>query len=117
MSCRIPPDFVRDMQRDPNGGSTHLGRDGVLRTLSTEYQVVDARALNPDQIKQVLDFLPSVMDKDGFDGVDGTKVPKEQWYNPADGILPQKPTDEEREARRKAIKEANEARIRDKNTV
>lgn len=94
------------MRRDPNG-CTHLGKDGVLRTLSAEYQVVDARALNPAQIKQVLDALPSFMDKEGFDGADGTKLPEEQWYNPADGILPKKPTDEEREARKRAIKEAN----------
>ncbi|KAK6446268.1 hypothetical protein ACSS6W_005793 [Trichoderma asperelloides] len=116
MACRIPPDFFRDMQRDPNGGFTHLGRDGVLRTLSAEYQVIDARALNPEQIKQALDFLPTFTDK-GFDDVDGTKVPEEQWYNPADGILPQKPTDEEREARQKAIKEANEARMHDKYSM
>ncbi|KAL6901161.1 hypothetical protein GGI43DRAFT_404168 [Trichoderma evansii] len=103
------------MRRDPNGGMTHLGRDGVLRTLSVEYQVVDAKALNPEQIKRLLDVLPSFMDQEGFDGVDGTKLAKEQWYNPADGILPKKPTDEEREARRKEIKEANEANMQNKN--
>lgn len=32
--------------------------------------------------------------------VDGTKVPKEQWYNPPAGILPRQLTEEEVEAER-----------------
>lgn len=104
------------MQKDPNG-SLHLGRDGVLRTLTADYEIVDARGLNPEQIKQMLDPMPSCMDKEGFDGADGTKLPEEQWFNPAEGILPQKPTDEEREAQRKAIKEANEAHMQGKSCV
>jgi hypothetical protein len=106
------------MQRDPSGkGSMHLGGDGVLRMLSAEYQVVDAKGLNPEQINQILDLVPSSVDKGEFDGIDGTKLPQEQWYNPAAGVLPQKPTDEERAARRKAIKETDGAHIQDEYSV
>ncbi|KAL7935965.1 hypothetical protein V8C35DRAFT_296487 [Trichoderma chlorosporum] len=101
------------MQRDPSGkGFMHLGKDGVLRTLSAEHKVVDAKGLNPGQIKQMLDSLPVTVDKEEFDGVDGTTLPEEQWYSPAAGILPQKSqTDAERGAQQKAMKEANGAHI------
>ena len=38
------------MKRDPTGrGFTHLGKDGVLRTISGNYEVLDARDLVPNR--------------------------------------------------------------------
>lgn len=48
---QLLPDFVKDVKRNPSGkGFTHLGKDGVLRTLSGNYEVLDARGLIPEQI-------------------------------------------------------------------
>ncbi|GFF35775.1 hypothetical protein IFM61606_06483 [Aspergillus udagawae] len=93
MSCKILPDFVKDMKRDPSGrGITHLGKDGVLRTLSADYEVLDARGLNPEQIKNALACLPpGPIKKEDFRDVDGTKVTsREELFHPAPGILPTK---------------------------
>lgn len=93
----------------------HLGKDGVLRTLSAEYEVVDAKGLNPEQIKMMFS-LSNPADKGEFDGVDGTTLPKEQWYDPAAGILPERKTDAEQAVLRKAIKEANKAHVPDESS-
>jgi hypothetical protein len=78
-----------------------LGKDGVLRSLNGKNEVVDAKALNPEQIQQLLyllaDLFTDPAEKAVFDGVDGTTVPKEQWYNPAPGILPERRTKEDNE--------------------
>lgn len=105
------------MRRDPSRkGFMHLGKDGVLRTLSAEYEVIDAKGLNPEQIKQMMDSLSNPADKGEFDGVDGTTLPKEQWYDPAAGILPERKTDAEQAVLRKAIKEANKAHVPDESS-
>ncbi|KAI0596113.1 hypothetical protein F4775DRAFT_565614 [Biscogniauxia sp. FL1348] len=96
------------LNRDPNGRSfTFLGKDGVLRVIhSREYHVIDASGLAPIQIKEYLDtFLWSQEKEETFRGVDGTKVPREELFNPPSGILPKKPTEEERAGRRKIIEE------------
>ncbi|GFG13787.1 hypothetical protein IFM5058_06623 [Aspergillus udagawae] len=90
------PDFVKYMKRDPSGkGFTHLGKDGVLRTISGDYEVVDARGLDPEQIKNILDVMPfDQAQKEDFYGVDGTKVTsQEALFHPAPGILPTRPSE------------------------
>ncbi|KAF7586063.1 hypothetical protein BBP40_009629 [Aspergillus hancockii] len=114
MSCRILPDFVKHMKRDPSGkGFIHLGKDGVLRTISGDYEVVDARGLNPEEIKNFLDVVPSeLVPKEDFSDVDGRKVNSQALFHPAPGILPKKPTEEEAAERRKLIKQRQEAYLR-----
>ncbi|KAF7128326.1 hypothetical protein CNMCM5793_002868 [Aspergillus hiratsukae] len=115
MSCRLLPDFVNDMKRDPSRkGFTHLGKDGVLRTLSGNYEVLDARGLTPEQIQNILDrFPPERIQKEDFRGVDGTKVTSQEGlFHPAPGILPTKPDEEEAAERRRMVKESQEAYLR-----
>ncbi|GIK05176.1 hypothetical protein Aspvir_009279 [Aspergillus viridinutans] len=117
MGCRILPDFVKDMKRDPSGkGITHLGKDGVLRTLSADYEVLDARGLNPEQIQNALAlFHPGVIQKKDFRDVDGTKVTsQEELFHPAPGILPTKPSEEEAAERRRLVKQSQEAYLQAK---
>jgi hypothetical protein len=105
------------MKRDPSGkGFTHLGKDGVLRTLSANDEVVDARGLAPEQIQSILDTFPSeLVQKEDFRGVDGTKVTShEGLFHPAPGILPTKPSEEEAAERRRMVKESQEAYMRAK---
>jgi hypothetical protein len=102
------------MKHDPSGGGfTHLGKDGVLRTVSGEYEVLDASGLTPDQIKGFLDVMPLELgQKEDFRDVDGTKVTShEALFHPAPGILPKKPEEDEAEAveRRKLVKQNQEA--------
>jgi hypothetical protein len=89
------------MKRDLSGkGFSHLGKDGVFRTISGNGEVLDARGLNPAQIKDFLDLLPPAALKgeisiEDFRGVDGTKVASyEALFKPAPGILPEKRSEE-----------------------
>ncbi|RHZ65499.1 uncharacterized protein CDV56_106926 [Aspergillus thermomutatus] len=116
MSCKILPDFVKHMKRDSSGrGFTHLGKDGVLRTISGDYKVLDARGLNPEQIKNILDFMPEEVQKVDFRDVDGTKVTShEALFHPAPGILPTKPDEKEAAERRKLVKQSQAAYLQAK---
>ncbi|KAE8356846.1 hypothetical protein BDV28DRAFT_144760 [Aspergillus coremiiformis] len=111
MSCIVVPEFVKHMKRDPSGrGFTHLGRDGVLRTISGDYEVVDARGLTPDQIQFFLDVMPIEGDRGAFRGVDGTTVTShEGLFHPAPGIVPQKPDADEEMERRRVIEQSQTA--------
>ncbi|KAL6232518.1 hypothetical protein BDW75DRAFT_242918 [Aspergillus navahoensis] len=120
MSCWTLPNFAKHMKRDPTGrGCTHLGKDGVLRTLSGDYEVLDARGLKPEEIKQILDNMPPQMarmvQKEDFCDVDGTKLTSEEaLFHPAPGILPTKPSEEEAAKRRKLVKQSQEAYLQAK---
>ncbi|KAB8211967.1 hypothetical protein BDV34DRAFT_184497 [Aspergillus parasiticus] len=97
------------MKRDPSGGGiVHLGKDGVVRTISGSYEVVDARRLTPEQIKDILDVMPpTVVRKEDFHGVDGTNVAgHDASFHPAPGVLPERPTEEEATERRKLVQQA-----------
>ncbi|KAJ6086677.1 hypothetical protein N7467_005591 [Penicillium canescens] len=101
MSCRVVPEFVKHMKRDPTGrGHTHLGKDGVLRTISGNYEVLDARGLSPEQINTLLDVMPDeLVEKADFRDVDGTTVTSQEGlFHPAPGILPTKPEDDPKSA-------------------
>ncbi|RGP72621.1 hypothetical protein FLONG3_6629 [Fusarium longipes] len=70
-------------------GISDLGPDGIFRFLDADRNVHYAIPLRPGLIKALLDRLPYDMEEEKFwRGVDGTKVPKEQWYNPPPDILP-----------------------------
>ncbi len=90
--------ILSDFRQDP-WGCISLGKDGVLRSLTADRDVLNAAGLNPRLIKAFLDRMPPGF-KDGFDEADGTKTPREQWFNPDKNMLPPPLTDEQKEATR-----------------
>ncbi|GIK02016.1 hypothetical protein Aspvir_006059 [Aspergillus viridinutans] len=96
-------------------GITSLGADGVLRYLTADRDVIDAIGLRPGLIKAFLDRMPvpfSQEAEDIFRGVDGTLVPREQWFNPDKSLLPPPLPEEEREKVRKRTAERGEDYLR-----
>ncbi|CZR48713.1 uncharacterized protein FPRO_03966 [Fusarium proliferatum ET1] len=91
-------DILRNMDRDPDlMGLVDLGKDGVFRFLDADRNIHYAVPLRPALIKALIDRLPYDPEVEKFwRGVDGTKVPEEQWYNPPEGILPPPLTEDER---------------------
>ncbi|CAG7562606.1 unnamed protein product [Fusarium equiseti] len=89
-------DILRRMECDPYlMAYTHLGDDGVIRQIDADNNIIYAEPLRPALIKAFLDRLPYDEEAEkSLRGVDGTKVPKEQWYNPPEGVIPP-PTPEE----------------------
>lgn len=74
--------ILHDIKEDPQG-MISLGPDGVLRSWTPDRAVVDAVGLTPRLVKAYLDVLPYVAEEEArFRGVDGTKTPREQWYDP-----------------------------------
>jgi hypothetical protein len=70
-------------------GVFSLGKDGVLRSLTADREVVDAVALRPELIKALLDRMPyNPQAEIDYRGVDGTKVPQEKWFHPDRSLLP-----------------------------
>lgn len=93
--------ILKPLQHDPTlNGILHLGKDGVLRSLSADREVVDAVALRPELIKALLDRMPyNAQNEIEYRGADGTKVPHEQWFHPEDKSLlppPYTPPEERR---------------------
>jgi hypothetical protein len=74
------------LKHDPTlNGIWHLGKDGVLRSLTADREVVDAAALRPELIKAFIDRFPyNAQNEVNYRGVDGTKVPREQWFHVED---------------------------------
>ncbi|KAF4417042.1 hypothetical protein FACUT_12520 [Fusarium acutatum] len=105
-------DILRNMDRDPDLlGLADLGKDGVFRFLDADRNIHYAVPLRPALIKALIDRLPYDPEVEKFwRGVDGTKVPEEQWYNPPVGILPPPLTEEERREERE-IMEKNKDKI------
>lgn len=97
------------MQRDPTGrGISSLGLDGVWRNWDAERNVVDARGLNPSQIKEWLDRQPFDQSvEDWFRGVDGRKADKEKMFNPDQSMVPVKLSPEDRAWRKAEIAESH----------
>ncbi|KAH7182386.1 uncharacterized protein B0J16DRAFT_343617 [Fusarium flagelliforme] len=83
-------DILRRIECDPYAMAyTHLGDDGVVRQIDADNKILHAEPLRPALIKGFLDRLPYDEEAEkSLRGVDGTKVPKEQWYNPPEGIIP-----------------------------
>lgn len=98
-------DILRHMDRDPDlMGIAHLGDDGVFRFLDADRNIHYATPLRPTLIKALLDRLPYDEEAEKrWRGVDGTRVPKEQWYNPPAGILPPPLSEEQRKEEREIM--------------
>jgi hypothetical protein len=91
----------RSMKKTPFG-IVHLGSDGIFRSLDWDRTVLDAVPLTPEQIHFFLTYGPDGRNKDNLKtqqakmkGIDGTRVPREQWYSPDPSMLPPIETDEE----------------------
>jgi len=99
----------QSLKQDSTGfGITHLGDDGVLRTLSADRDV-DAIPLPPRLIKAFVDRFPFDQQiEDKYRGVDGTKVPQQQWFYPNKSLLPKPLPEEERRKMLKSIGENGE---------
>ncbi|KAK7894041.1 hypothetical protein LTR67_006742 [Exophiala xenobiotica] len=97
--------IVKAFRIDPMGGIS-LGKDGVLRSLTADRDVVDAMGLPPRLIKAYLDQSHYVKElEDEFRGVDGTKVPREQWFRSDRRLLPQPLSKEHKEEARRMMEE------------
>ncbi|KAF9776091.1 hypothetical protein IL306_005756 [Fusarium sp. DS 682] len=98
-------DILCNMDRDPDlMGCADLGKDGVFRFLDANSNIHYAVPLRPALIKALLDRLPYDPEVEkSWRGIDGTNVPKEQWYNPPDGILPPPLTEEQRREEQEII--------------
>lgn len=81
-----------------------LGKDGVLRSLTADRDVIDAAGLTPKLIKALQDRVPPDARGDLGDA-DGTKVPREEWFHPDKSLLPPPLSEEKREQARKRWEE------------
>ncbi|KAL9072080.1 MAG: hypothetical protein Q9157_005238, partial [Trypethelium eluteriae] len=80
-------------------GCISLGKDGVLRSLTADRDVVDAIGLKPSLCAALLKRIPpGIMNKADYESADGTKVSKEAWFHPEKSLLPP-PLDDETKAR------------------
>jgi hypothetical protein len=93
------------------GGIQSLGRDGVMRSFTADRRVVDAVGLTPAQLALWMNRWPEgsfPRESQLEEGADGTKVPREQWFNPPEGILPSPMSAEARERVEKKRKEKDQ---------
>lgn len=99
--------ILKNLRHDPTLlGILSLGKDGVMRSLTADRDVVDAVALRPGLILAMLNRMPwSQSAEDDFRGVDGTVVPREHWFNPDKDLLPPPLSEENKEEARKMIEE------------
>jgi hypothetical protein len=67
-----------------------LGRDGVLRNLTADRDVLDAVRLSPRLVKAFLDRVPPAYRAltPEIEDVDGSGVSEEQLWHPDKGLLP-----------------------------
>ena len=80
--------IIRSMPVDPLGCFA-CGKDGVMRSLTADCKVIGTVPLEPRLIKADLDRDDYDQEAEAhFRGVDGTKVPQEQWFHPPADILP-----------------------------
>lgn len=88
-------------------GIIALGKDGVLRTLDADRNVLDAVGLSPNLIEAyVLRATGNTEMMSGvYKGVDGSQASKETWYHPEDGILPPPMSAEDKEESRRLMAE------------
>jgi hypothetical protein len=91
--------LIDRLKMDPElQGIVHLGQDGVVRSLDADRNVTDAVGLRPELIKAWQEQMPAEMnDEAAFADVDGTKVPREEWFNPPRHLLPSPLAEEHRE--------------------
>jgi hypothetical protein len=101
---------LKTLRPDPSFmGCFSLGTDGIMRSLTTDRDVIDAVALSPRLIKAHLDRMPfDQKTEDTFRGVDGTGVPREKWFHPDKSLLPPPMSEEVKEQTKKVIEENKE---------
>ncbi|KAK1831034.1 hypothetical protein QBC39DRAFT_352715 [Podospora conica] len=90
--------ILRSLKLDPHGVICP-GQDGVLRSLTADRDVIDAVGLRPALIKAMQALVPPearVVDET----VDGTKVPREQWFNIDKRLLPPTLAEQQRQRQR-----------------
>jgi hypothetical protein len=105
-------DILRRMECDPYlPVYVHLGSDGVIRLLDADSNILHAEPLRPALIKGFLDRGPYDKEEEiSFLGIDGTRVPKEQWYHPPEGIIPP-PMPEDMKKEAQEIMEKNKEKL------
>ena len=83
--------ILTNIRHAPDGmGMLDLDRDGILRSLTADRDMVDAVPLPPRLIKAMLDRRPFYQHiEDVFRGIDGTYVVQELWFNPDRAFLPE----------------------------
>jgi hypothetical protein len=91
--------ILQGFRKDDPTSCISLGQDGVLRNLTGDREVINAKGLSPELITAMQNRLPPTFHQD-FEGVDGSKVPKEEWFSPDKSLLPEALTEEKK---RKAI--------------
>jgi hypothetical protein len=90
--------ILETFNKDPKHLSViSLGKDGVLRNLTADRDVLDAVGLSPRLVKAFLDRVPPEYRSltPELEGVDGSQVPHEQLWHPDSSLLPP-PMDEKR---------------------
>ena len=102
--------ILRGLHHDPTFlGCFSLGKDGIMRSLTADRDVVDAVAFSPKLIKAFLDRMPfDPKAEEDFRGVDGTHVPREQWFHPDKSMLPRPMTQETKERSMRELEEKKE---------
>ncbi|KAM0272289.1 hypothetical protein ACHAQH_008714 [Verticillium albo-atrum] len=94
------------MKQDPTlKGFFHVGLDGVIRSMSGDYTVLDARGLSAAELAGYVAMFPMTPEeKEKFRDVDGSNVTDHaELYHPAPGILRKKPTEEEHAEMRRIV--------------
>ncbi|EXK28394.1 hypothetical protein FOMG_15373 [Fusarium oxysporum f. sp. melonis 26406] len=92
-------------------GIAELGRNGIFRYLDADRNIHYIIALRPALIKALLDRTPYDQEEEEFwHGINSTKVPKDQWYNPPPGILPP-PLSEEHRNEGRQLNEINKEKF------
>ncbi|KAI1120310.1 hypothetical protein F5Y10DRAFT_258679 [Nemania abortiva] len=81
--------FKMDME-----GVISLGKDGILRSLTAERDVIGAAPLRPSLIaalhaRMPQEYADKYLTAGEWDGVDGFKTPESAWYSPDKNILPE----------------------------
>jgi len=75
-----------------------LGKDGVLRTLSADREVLDAVGLSPRLVKAFLDRVPPEYRAltPELEDVDGSKATEEELWHPDASLLPRPMSEEQK---------------------
>jgi hypothetical protein len=97
-----------NLPKDPTS-IIHFGKNGVLRNLNGDRDVLDAIGLDPNMIRKYLMRYPEEW-RQGYEGVDGTKIPVDLWYHPENELFPP-PLSKEKQ--QEAWNEHNERKARE----
>ncbi|KAI8931064.1 hypothetical protein NX059_012075 [Plenodomus lindquistii] len=104
---------LKDMKKDIMG-IVSLGKDGILRSLTADRRVLAAMPMTPERIEAFAkrlgeDYVKSI---GGLSDADGSKTPKEKWFHPDEGVLPE-PLAQERIDETKTWSEEQKEKLRE----